>query len=82
MRTRPAGVDYPLGDSLVVEVGDFLAGVKVLQQSGSALADRERIVGVVNANPLLGGQVSGVPPHPGRRTSLGRSRCADGRVVA
>lgn len=50
-----------LGDALVVEVGDFLPGVKILQQCRPALAGGQRIVSVVDANALLSRQVARRP---------------------
>jgi hypothetical protein len=49
----------------MVEVGDLLAGVEVLQQRRAALADRQCIVGVVDAHTLLSGQIPGAPVNPG-----------------
>ena len=59
-----AGVHHPFRDALVVEVGDLLAGVEILQQRRAAFADRQRVVGVVDPNALLRGQVSGVAVDP------------------
>ena len=61
---RAARVHHALRDALVVEVGDLLADVKVLQQRRSALADGQRVVGVVDAHTLLSRQVSSVPTEP------------------
>jgi hypothetical protein len=36
----------PLGDAFMVEMGDLLAEVEVLQQAGAAVAGFERMVGV------------------------------------
>ena len=52
-----AGVHDPLRDPLVVEVGDLLAQVEVLQQRRAALAGLQRVVGVGQPQPLRGGQV-------------------------
>src|SRR5262249_45729583 len=54
----PSGVYYPLRDPLVIEVGDLLPGVEILQQGRAPLADRQRIVGVIDSDTLIGGQVS------------------------
>ena len=45
MRGGAAGVHDPLGDALVVEVGDLLPQVEVLQQ-GRPVTGLERVVGV------------------------------------
>lgn len=54
---RTAGVYHPFGDALVVEVGDLLPRVEVLQQRRPALSDAQRVVGVIHANTLLRGQI-------------------------
>ena len=53
---RAAGVDHPLGDPLVVEVHDLLAQMEVLHQRRPARPRRERVVGLLDAHTLLGGQ--------------------------
>src|SRR4030095_14244100 len=44
MGGRPARVDDPLGDALVVEVSDFLAEDEVLEQGGSTKPGLERVL--------------------------------------
>ena len=56
VRAAPARVHDPLGDALVVEVGDLLAEVEVLDQRRSALAGLERVVGVGQPGPERGRQ--------------------------
>ncbi len=51
-----AGVDHSFRDPLVVEVGDLLAQVVVLQQHGAASARLQRVVGVAQARSLRGRQ--------------------------
>src|SRR5581483_6923830 len=58
---RAAGVHHAFWYALVVEMGDLLPGMEILQQGGSAFADTQRIVGVVDPNTLLCRQVAGVP---------------------
>lgn len=60
----PAGVHHSLRDALMVEVGDLLAGVKIVEQGRPPLSYAQRIVGVIDAHPLLGGEVTGLPVHP------------------
>jgi hypothetical protein len=69
---------HPLRDALVVEMGDLLPGVKVLQQRGAALTDRQRIVGVSTRTPCW------VVRYPvSRRTRDGsRSRCFGSDVLS
>lgn len=47
------GMHHPLRNPLMVEVGDLLPGVEVLQQGRSALAGGERVIGVVDPHPWL-----------------------------
>lgn len=61
-----ARVHHALRDAFMVEVGDLLPGMKVLQQGGTPLADGQRIVGVVDADALLSGEVTGIATEPGR----------------
>ena len=81
VRAGAARVHHPLGDALVVEVGDLLAQVVVLQQRRSALPRLERVVGV--AQPQRPGTVVRNAPcwatsagaasvvGAGRRTAVG-----------
>ena len=57
MGGRAAGVHDPLGDALVVEVGDLLPQVVVLQQHRSARPGLQRVVGVVQPGTLRRRQV-------------------------
>jgi hypothetical protein len=57
VRARAAGVHDPLGDALVVKVGHLLTEVEIFHEGRAALAGRQRIVGVVDAHALVGGQV-------------------------
>ena len=56
MRGRAAGMDDPLRDPLVIEVGDLLPEVEVLQQGRPALAGLQRMIGVGQPQALRGGQ--------------------------
>ena len=51
-----AGVHHPLRDALVVEVGDLLPEVEVLQQRRAAGAGLQRVVGVRQPQALRRGQ--------------------------
>ena len=51
VRAGAAGVHDPLGDALVVEVGDLLAQVVVLQQRRPARPGLQRVVGVAQPGP-------------------------------
>jgi hypothetical protein len=56
------GMHHPFRDVLVIEVGDLLAQVKVLEQRRAAVPGLQRVVGVRQAEPLGGGQVvAGLP---------------------
>ena len=66
VRRRAAGVHDALGDALMVEVGDLLAEVEVLQQRRAADAGLERVVGVGQPQTLRGGQKL-TRTAPGRR---------------
>ena len=48
----------------MVEVGDLLTGVKILQQGRPALTDGQCVIGVVDPNPLLSRQIPGLPVDP------------------
>ena len=61
MTQRPVGcgtpgVHDPLGNALVIEVGDLLAQMEVLEQRGSALTGFERMVGIRQPNTLGRGE--------------------------
>ena len=56
MRRRAARVHDPLGDALMVEVGDLLAEDEVLQQRRPARIRAQRILVVGNGYALRGGQ--------------------------
>jgi hypothetical protein len=56
MRARAPGVHDSLRNSLVIEVGDFLAEDEVLQQSWTAGAAFERVLVVRDRGALIGGQ--------------------------
>ncbi len=58
--TGTAGVDDPLGDALVIEPGELLPEVEVLQQRRTAFPRRERVVGVFDTDPLVGGHAGAV----------------------
>jgi hypothetical protein len=50
-------VDDPLGDALVIEPGQLLAKVKVLDQRRSAIPSRQRVIGVLHPHALIGRQL-------------------------
>jgi hypothetical protein len=56
VRRGPARMDDPLGNALVIEVGDLLPEVEVLQQGRAALAGLQRVVSVGQAQALRGGE--------------------------
>ena len=72
---RAARVDHPLGDALVVEVGDLLAQVVVLQQGRAARPGLERVVGVGETGPGRGREVG---PGLGPGSVGGTRRLAGG----
>jgi len=53
MRRRAPCVNDALRDAFVVKVGDLFAKKKVLQQRRPALATFERVLIVVDAEPLI-----------------------------
>ena len=66
VRRRPARVDDPLGNALVVEMGDLLAEDEVLEQRRPAQAGLERVLVVADRHALIGRQrpLAGVDPNP------------------
>ena len=76
VRRRAAGVDDPLGDALVIEVGDLLAEDEVLEQRRPAQAGLERDLVVGDRHALVGGEDAVGRVHP---DAVER---ADGRVLA
>ena len=92
VRGRAAGVDDPLGDALVVEVGDLLAEDEVFQQSGAAQAGLERVlvVGDRLAEVRREHLPARVDPHPVERlvarieagTRLGARLGAEARLTS
>ena len=67
-----AGVHHALGDALMVEVGDLLPQVVVLQQGRAALPGLQRVVGVAEPQALRRGE---------ERTLLGQVRRARRRAA-
>src|SRR5690606_8225509 len=57
MCRRAAGVDHPLRDALMVEVGHLLTEDEILHQRWPAHAGLERVLVVADTDPLVGGQV-------------------------
>jgi hypothetical protein len=49
----------------VVEVRDLFPKMKVFEQRGTALADRQRIVRVIDLDTLLGSEEGALFVHPG-----------------
>ncbi len=56
MRRGTTRVDDAFGNPLVVEVGDFLAEMEVLQQGRAPLTGLQRVIGIRHPNSLGGGQ--------------------------
>ena len=56
MGAEAAGMDHPLGNSLVIEVKNFLAKMKVFQHGRSAGADFQRVLVIRDRSALLSGQ--------------------------
>lgn len=59
-------MNHTLWNALVVKMRDYLAGVKILQQRGAPDTGGERVIGVVDANALLGSEITRGSVHPGR----------------
>ncbi|MCY1241116.1 hypothetical protein D9M72_540020 [compost metagenome] len=78
MRSGAAGMHHTFRDALVVEVGDLLAEVVVLEQYRAAPACLQRVVRILEPEPLRGGEVgAGLGPRMDRgaaRRSGGRDR--------
>jgi hypothetical protein len=55
---RAPGVDHPLGDPLVIEVGDLLAEDEVLEERRPPRALGQGVVVVADRRPLVGGQAT------------------------
>ena len=56
MSSRASRVHHALRNPLVVEVGDLLAKMKILEKRRPAVARLERMVGVGKAQTLAGGE--------------------------
>jgi len=56
MCSVPARMHHQFGNSLVVEMEDFLAEMKVIDQQRPACADAQRVLVVVDWAALCGGQ--------------------------
>jgi hypothetical protein len=56
MGRRPASVNDTLGDPLMVEVGDLLAEVEVLEQRRPSGSGFERVLIIVDRDALVGRQ--------------------------
>jgi hypothetical protein len=56
VRPGSPSMDHALGDSLVIEVGDLLPEVKVFEERGSALANLELVLVVVDGHTLVRGE--------------------------
>ena len=56
MGAEAAGMNDALGDSLMIEVEDLFAEVKVFERRGATRTDPERVLVVRDGNALLGGQ--------------------------
>ena len=91
VRGGAAGVDDPLGDALVVEVGDLLPEDEVLQQGGTPQAGLERVLVVGDRLPEVRREpaAAGVDAHavegrvPGIEAGLrGARRSSETRVCS
>jgi hypothetical protein len=51
---------HAFGNSLVIEVGDLLAKMKIFQERGAALATLERVRVIIDQQTLIRGQPSAV----------------------
>lgn len=56
MGTGSARVDHPLGDALMVEMGDFFSQVVVLQEHRAPGPCLQRVVSVPKLCPMAGGE--------------------------
>src|SRR5258708_4039542 len=56
MRGRAPRVHYSLRNSLVIEMSDLLAKDEILEQGRATISSLERILIVVDANTLIGGE--------------------------
>ncbi|OHU73888.1 hypothetical protein BKG84_28370 [Mycobacteroides chelonae] len=66
-----------LGNPFVIEMGDLLPGMKVLEKCWPAGARRKGVIGAIDANTLLRGEISGATSHASRiQLFLFRIRCA------
>ena len=77
VRRGAPGVHHPLGDPLVVEVGDLLPQVVVLEQHRPARPGLQRVVGVVQPGALGGGQVCAALRHAAWSAPVGLAGGAD-----
>lgn len=59
-------MNHAFWNAFVIEVGDLLTGVKVLQQSWPSITDCQRIISVINPDALLGGQIADIAADPRR----------------
>ncbi|MCP2046516.1 UNVERIFIED_ORG: hypothetical protein J3D58_000588 [Paenarthrobacter nicotinovorans] len=57
MRPGSSGVDYALGNSLVVKVRDLFTQVMILQQNGAPRTGLQRMVGIAQPQALGCSQV-------------------------
>ncbi|GAB0022310.1 hypothetical protein VN1338_12970 [Helicobacter pylori] len=76
-------MDHALRDALVVEVGDLLAQVVVLQEGRAAFTGREGVVGVAQPGALGGGEVGAAlgPISLGAARSTHRGEGGHGSLV-
>ena len=72
-----AGMDDALGDALVVEVGDLLAKMEVLEQRRPAVAGLEGVLVIVDRQALVGGERA-ISREVGERRELVSLRVAAG----
>jgi len=54
--TKAPGMDHPLGDAFMIEVGHLLPEVKVLHKGWAAFTGLEGVIGVGNPDSLIGCQ--------------------------
>ena len=82
VRRRAARVDDPLGDALVVEVGDLLAKDEVLEERRATQAGLQRVLIVRDGDALIGREraVGRIDAHAIERTD--RGILADVRTTA
>ena len=77
VRRRAARMHHPLGNALMVEMGDLFAQMEIFEQSRAALARFQRVLVVRDRQALIGGQdLPGLDRVEAQSLGLGRLRAA------